>query len=168
MAPDAIVKTALSENLALIAITDHNEITNVAAAIKAATGTSLVVVPGVELTTPEGQLLVYFETLNDLTGCLGKLNFAGHGTADSRCQTSLLECLKAIDPSKGFAVLAHVDGGAGLEEKVVGYPPHKADINSLSRYCWESNCCRPNPRYRSQNPTQYPSELNSGRSGSSR
>jgi histidinol phosphatase-like PHP family hydrolase len=29
MTPDAIVKTALSENLALIAITDHNEITNV-------------------------------------------------------------------------------------------------------------------------------------------
>jgi ABC-type cobalamin/Fe3+-siderophores transport system ATPase subunit len=130
MTPDAIVKTALSENLALIAITDHNEITNATAAIEAATGTSLVVVPGVELTTPEGHLLVYFETLDDLTAYHGKLNFAGRGTADSRCQTSLLECLKAIDPSKGFAVLAHVDGGAGLEEKVVGYPPHKADIIS--------------------------------------
>jgi ABC-type cobalamin/Fe3+-siderophores transport system ATPase subunit len=128
MTPEAIVQTALSENLSLIAVTDHNEITNVAAAIKASEGTSVTVVPGVELSTPEGHLLVYFETFGDLSGYYGKLSFAGKGTADSRCQTSLLECLKAIDPAKGFAILAHVDGDGGLEQKVSGYPPHKADI----------------------------------------
>ena len=130
MTPDAIVTTALSENLSLIAITDHNELTNVGAAIKAAAGTSLLIIPGIELTTPEGHLLVYFESLDSLASYCGKLNFAGKGTPESRCQASLLDCLNLIDPSKGFAILAHVDGGAGLEEKVPGYPPHKADIIS--------------------------------------
>lgn len=128
MTPEAIVKTALAENLSLIAITDHNEIANVAAAIKASAGTSLFVVPGIELSTPEGHLLVYFGSVDELAEYYGKVNLAGRGTPDSRCQTSLLDCLKAIDPSKGFAILAHVDGGAGLEQKVAGYPPHKADI----------------------------------------
>src|SRR5437588_3938220 len=84
MTPAGIIQTALSEKLALIAITDHNEITNVASAIKASIGTSVVVIPGVELSTPEGHLLVYFETLEDLTEFYGKLSFAGRGTADSR------------------------------------------------------------------------------------
>jgi predicted metal-dependent phosphoesterase TrpH len=33
------VRTTLAENLALIAVTDHNEISNVAAAVKTAAGT---------------------------------------------------------------------------------------------------------------------------------
>jgi AAA domain len=58
----------------------------------------------------------------------GKLDIAGRGTQDSRCQTSILECLKGIDPTAGFALLAHIDGPGGLEERIPGCPPHKADI----------------------------------------
>lgn len=81
-----------------------------------------------ELSTPEGHLLVYFETFADLRAFHGKLDFAGQGTSDSRCQTSMLECLKKIDPQKGFAILAHVDAEGGLEKKVPGAPPHKRDV----------------------------------------
>ena len=130
MTPEAIVKTAVSEQLGVIAITDHNEISNVQAATKAAVGTSILLVPGVELSTPEGHLLVYFAEFQDLADFFGKLDLAGRGGADSRCQTSMLECLKKIDPAKGFAVLAHVDGEGGFEQKVPGFPPHKADILS--------------------------------------
>jgi len=66
MTPEAIVKAAISDGLSLIAITDHNEISNVEAALKAAEGTALYVVPGIELTTPEGHLLVYFADLPSL------------------------------------------------------------------------------------------------------
>ena len=128
LTPDAIVKTALAENLQLIAITDHNEISNVNAAIKAAAGQSILVVPGVELSTPEGHLLVYFGNVADLRAFFGKLDFAGQDTGDSRCQTSVLECLKKIDPTKGFAILAHVDADGGFEKKVPGSPPHKGDV----------------------------------------
>lgn len=130
MTPEAIVKTAITEQLRLIAITDHNEISNVQVAIKAAAGTSVVVVPGVELSTPEGHLLVYFGEHQDLANFFGKLDCAGKGGPDSRCQTSLLECLKKIDPAKGFGILAHVDGDGGFEQKMPGYPQHKGDVLS--------------------------------------
>ena len=124
----SIVETSILEKLDLIAITDHNEIVNVADAIKAAHRSPVTVIPGVELSTPEGHLLVYFETVDDLASFYGKLTFAGKGTANYRCQTSLLECLNGIDPTRGYAILAHVDAEGGLEKKVRGNPPHKRDI----------------------------------------
>jgi predicted metal-dependent phosphoesterase TrpH len=66
MTPDGIIKTAVAERLQLIAITDHNEITNVGALLKASAGQPVTVVPGVELSTPEGHVLVYFGALQDL------------------------------------------------------------------------------------------------------
>src|SRR5260370_41650592 len=66
MTAKAIVKTALAQGLGVIAITDHNEISNVDAALKAADGTGLLVVPGVELSTPQGHLLAYVPTLDAL------------------------------------------------------------------------------------------------------
>src|SRR5258708_6560909 len=39
MTPDEVVKTALAEKLAVIAVTDHNEIKMVEGAVKAAAGT---------------------------------------------------------------------------------------------------------------------------------
>jgi hypothetical protein len=130
MTPEAIVNTAISEGLGLIAVTDHNEISNVEPALKAAEGKPVLVIPGVELSTPEGHLLVYFSDLVSLGNYYGKLDLVDRGTPTSRCQTALLECLKKIDRSKGFAVLAHIDAPGGLEDKVHGYPPHKADILS--------------------------------------
>ena len=126
--PEAVVNTAISEDLSLIAITDHNEITNVPGAMDAASGKQLLVVPGVELTTPQGHLLVYFEDYDDLETFFGKLDFADRGTQDSRCQTGVLECLSLIDPAKGFAILAHVDGDGGLETAIKGNPPYKSDV----------------------------------------
>lgn len=128
MTPAAIVATAEKEGLSFIAVTDHNEISNVGTAIAAAVGTKVTVIPGVELSTPEGHLLVYFRTVETLQRYYAQLELEGRGTSDSRCSTSMLKCLKMIDPKDGFAVLAHVDGGNGLETKLAGGPPHKRDI----------------------------------------
>ncbi|MGH9763340.1 MAG: PHP domain-containing protein, partial [Blastocatellia bacterium] len=128
MTPQEIVNVALAEDFGLIAITDHNEIVNVAAAIKAAQGKPILLVPGVELSTPEGHLLVYFSSVEELEHYYGKLDFADRGNPNSRCQTSLLECLRKINVARGFAILAHVDGDGGLEKKLSGYPPYKGDI----------------------------------------
>jgi hypothetical protein len=128
MTPQAIVETAIAEELSIIAITDHNEINNVKLALKASRGKTVHVVPGVELSTSDGHLLVYFADLAPLTDYFGKLEFADRGTERSRCTTSLLECLNRIDTKRGFAVLAHVDGDGGFEERVPGNPPHKGDV----------------------------------------
>jgi len=53
MLPPFIVQRALEQNVHLIAITDHNSSANVPAVIKAAEGTEVTVLPGMELTTAE-------------------------------------------------------------------------------------------------------------------
>lgn len=53
MIPPLIVEKALEKHISLIAITDHNSSRNFAAVKKAAAGTSLTVLPGMELQTRE-------------------------------------------------------------------------------------------------------------------
>ena len=51
MTPQAIVDSAIAENLQVIAITDHNVIGNVRAAVEHTGDKDILVVPGVELST---------------------------------------------------------------------------------------------------------------------
>jgi 3',5'-nucleoside bisphosphate phosphatase len=53
MSPRAVVDRARAAGLDLIAVTDHNTLENAAAVIEAARGTTLAVLPGIELTTAE-------------------------------------------------------------------------------------------------------------------
>lgn len=53
MSPRAVVERARAAGLDLIAVTDHNTTENAAAAMAAAGGTGLAVLPGIELTTAE-------------------------------------------------------------------------------------------------------------------
>src|SRR5262245_38924858 len=62
MTPAAIVDLAINENLQVIAITDHNVIGNVRAALAHSERKDILVIPGVELSTPNGHLLLYFPT----------------------------------------------------------------------------------------------------------
>jgi hypothetical protein len=64
MIPPLIVREALDRGINLLAITDHNSTANVESVIKAARGTNLVVLPGMELqTVEEVHVLCLFETL---------------------------------------------------------------------------------------------------------
>ena len=67
MIPPLIVQKALEKHIDLIAITDHNTSANVASVQKAAQGTSLTVLPGMEVQSREEvHLLTLFETLRNL------------------------------------------------------------------------------------------------------
>lgn len=67
MIPPLIVQEALDKGINLIAITDHNSSANVAAVQRAAQGTDLTVLPGMELQTKEEvHLLCLFDTLDRL------------------------------------------------------------------------------------------------------
>jgi len=128
MSPAGIVATAVREKLALIAVADHNEISNVHATMVAGMEAGVLVVPAVELSTPEGHLLCYFPTLEALQQFHGRLNLADRGTANSRCSDAMLACLDSAKSLGGFCILAHVDGGNGLESNRPGGSPHKVDI----------------------------------------
>lgn len=130
MTAAAIVQTAAREGLNIIAITDHNEIGNVEAGIQASVGTSVFVVPGIELSTPQGHLLSYVPTLELLRRLHGQLTIVDSGKQTSRCQQSILECLNLLTPLGGFGILAHVDMESGFEVEVPGASPHKVDVLS--------------------------------------
>jgi PHP family Zn ribbon phosphoesterase len=64
MIPPLIVQEALEKGISLIAITDHNATANIEAVQKAASGSELVVLPGMELQTKEEvHVLCLFDTL---------------------------------------------------------------------------------------------------------
>lgn len=128
MTPAAVVSTALASGLSLIAITDHNEISGVQDALAAAVGSSLVVIPGVELSTSDGHLLCYLPDITALQQFHGRLKLADRGLANSRCMTGMLDCISLADELGGFCVLAHVDGPKGFEVEYPGNAPHKVDV----------------------------------------
>ena len=67
MLPPFIVERALETKTNLIAITDHNASANVPAVIKAAAGSGLTVLPGIELTTAEEiHVICLFDTYAQL------------------------------------------------------------------------------------------------------
>jgi AAA domain len=128
MTAENIVSTAVREGLSLVAITDHNEIGSVEPAIVAAAGTDLLVLPGVELSTPQGHLLCYLPTVQGLARFHGRLSIVDRELPTSRCQQSLLECLNLLAGLEGFGILAHVDAEGGFEQEIPGGSQHKVDI----------------------------------------
>jgi PHP family Zn ribbon phosphoesterase len=67
MIPPLIVQSALERKIDLLAITDHNASANVSAVQKAARGTALTVLPGMEVQSREDvHLLTLFEALETL------------------------------------------------------------------------------------------------------
>lgn len=128
MTPQAIVETAQRENLALIAVADHNEIGNVQVAVTCGDEKGVVVIPAVELSTPEGHLLCYFPSVDALSKFYNRLDIADRGSQISRCRTAMHGCLDLVEQIGGFAILAHVDAGNGLESNFPGGSPHKVDI----------------------------------------
>jgi energy-coupling factor transporter ATP-binding protein EcfA2 len=128
MTPQAIVDTAVRENLQIIAVADNNEIGNVQATVSAGALSHILVVPAIELSTPEGHLLCYFQTAEALAQFHGRLDLADRGLSISRCRNAMYACLDMVKDLGGFCVLAHVDGGNGLETNDPGGSPHKTDI----------------------------------------
>jgi len=68
MIPPLIVQEALDRRISLIAITDHNASANISAVQKAALGTGLIILPGMELQTREEvHVLCLFDTQSQIS-----------------------------------------------------------------------------------------------------
>lgn len=67
MQPPLIVAEALQKNIAIIAITDHNASANISAVMKAAQGSGLTILPGMEVqTVEEVHSLCIFDTIEQI------------------------------------------------------------------------------------------------------
>ena len=155
MIPPLIVKAAVEAGLDLIAVADHNSAENVRAVMKAAQGTPLKVLPGMECESVEGvhilcifdsaedaesmQELV-FDALPDLPNMPERLGAQMVVTADAEfvrynerlliapTELTLEEIARHVEMRSGLAIPAHVDRtGYGLYG-VLGFLPEESDF----------------------------------------
>lgn len=125
MTPEKIIDTAISENLHVISITDHNAIGNVQMALNHAQGKNILVIPGVELSTSQGHLLVYFREWQELESFLGKLDIS----ADRKsCHCTIPQCLNLAGQFNGIGIAAHIDSDQGFDVVNPKYDSFKTEI----------------------------------------
>ncbi|MEQ1587202.1 MAG: TrlF family AAA-like ATPase [Cyclobacteriaceae bacterium] len=125
MTPEAIVDTCLEKGLKIISVTDHNEIQNSNAAINYAKGKDILVIPGIEVTTTQGHLLVYFETFKDLRDFFGKLTVTPDKTLTSQ---GIVQCLDLAAQHSGIGILAHIELTSGFEKTIARFGPQMEEI----------------------------------------
>ncbi|MFB0516657.1 MAG: PHP domain-containing protein [Candidatus Neomarinimicrobiota bacterium] len=157
MSPKRIVDEALSKGLDMIAICDHNSGENLAAVIEAAHPTSLVVLPGMEITSKEEvhiaglfgnlgdaariQALIYehLEGENDEAAFGLQVVVEADGTVAEfnnrlligATDLSLEHIVEAIHSHNGLAVAAHIDReGFGIIGQL-GFIPADLSLDAL-------------------------------------
>lgn len=158
MIPPLIVAQALSRGISLMAITDHNASANVGAVQRAAAGTGLAVLPGMELQTREEvHLLCLFDTLGQIAAWQAVVEvrmpplennieyFGEQFVVDEtgefiRRETRLLltsanlslqEAVEGISQLGGLAIPAHVDRKAFSLMANLGFIPPNVPFDAL-------------------------------------
>lgn len=109
--------------MGIIAITDHNTVSWCDQVREAAEGTSLHVLPGAEITAPEGHLLAIFDAAKPTSEIKEVLIQIGIRERDFGSQTAMAsipidEVAKKIEADGGVAIAAHVDGSRGFMQSV--------------------------------------------------
>ncbi|PCJ97320.1 MAG: histidinol-phosphatase [Zetaproteobacteria bacterium] len=125
MTPQNIVNTAIASHLKIISITDHNEVLNCKTALDYAADKDILVIPGIEVSTTQGHLLVYFETFKELRSFHGKLTISAD---KERCSQGIVECLDLAHQHNGFGILAHIELDSGFEKTVGRFNAQMDDL----------------------------------------
>ena len=134
MTVEAIIDAAHKNGISILSITDHNTAANVERALEygAKYAGQLLVVPGVEVTTAHGHLLVYFAPSNvaALQDFLGQVGIVGkRGSRDSHTTKSMADVIRLAEQLNGIVIAAHIDReSTGFEAREEGYPGWKGDI----------------------------------------
>ncbi|SMC41495.1 TrlF family AAA-like ATPase [Sporomusa malonica] len=134
MTVETIIEQALTHNISIIAITDHNTDKNLEAAMKCAQHYlgRILVIPGVEVSTAHGHLLVYFspENWENVRTFLARIEIVGKlGSRDSHTTKSMTDVIRQAEMMDGVCIAAHIDRvKTGFEILDSGYPSWKKDI----------------------------------------
>jgi len=155
MLPEFILERAQELGLDLLAVTDHNSAENVAAMLKAAQGTGIAVLPGMEVQTREEvHLICLFDTLEQVTywqelvyahlprlknkenvfGTQVVLNAEGEavGTNDRLLATSASlsvdQVVQRVRDLKGLCIPSHVDRPAYSLIANLGFIPPDLEV----------------------------------------
>lgn len=117
--PDDVVRIALDKGLDVIGITDHNTAEWCDPVRKAAEGSNLTVLPGVEISTPQGHLLAIFDgdvNASEIEDLLVKAGISRDkfGSLDVSTQSGIAEVSTSVAKAGGVAIAAHADGERGF------------------------------------------------------
>ena len=126
MTPEAIVEAATERGIEFIALTDHNDVSNVRALMAAAeaTGGAVCAIPGVEITTSCGHVLAYCapSKLDDLESWLNATEFLADESGGKYTRKQIDKIAEEVHRFGGIAVPAHVGNkNTGLLAKA----PHR-------------------------------------------
>lgn len=157
MSPQGIVEKALSRGLDIIGISDHNSAANAGAVIRAAEGSPLLVIPGMEITTSEEvHVVALFPSLEHALA-VQRTMYAGLGTSENEgyvqeqvlaneldevegfCDRllvaasllSLERVVRLIHQERGLAIAAHIDRQAFGIIGVLGFIPRQLAFDAL-------------------------------------
>jgi len=132
-----IVETAINKKIEIIAITDHNSEGWFEKVSEAAKGKNLLVLPGVEITTPHGgerqvHILAIFDPLDykKVDELLIKIDISHdkRGKSDTVANKTIPEIMKIVDELGGISILSHVDSNCGLDTEIQRLIPAKKEI----------------------------------------
>lgn len=115
MTPSNIIDLAIEKNLSIISITDHNKIRNSIEAVNIASEKNILAIPGIEVSTTQGHLLLYFPTNQDLENFYGKLSF---DQSKKFCNQGIYDCMEYAEKYNGFGILAHIEVDSGFEKTI--------------------------------------------------
>jgi hypothetical protein len=134
MTVDALIGAAVAKGLRLLSITDHNNDGQILPSLEygAKFTDQLLILPGVEITTAQGHLLVYSDpaTPGLITTLLAKIDLKGpKGGRDTHTSWSMTDVIALANELGALAIAAHIDREkTGFERLVEGYPHWKRDI----------------------------------------
>ena len=134
----AIVEKAIDLRIEVLAVTDHNSVSSIAAFRSAAHGRRLHIFPGFELSSSEGvHVLCLYppETeLDRLERYLGEFRIHDTNPSSEPADKPFTDVLKAVHRQGGISIAAHVTGNGGLFKVLQGQPRIRAwrDENLLA------------------------------------
>ncbi len=117
--PADVVRIAIEKGLDIIAVTDHNTAAWCDDVRQAAIGTSLTVLPGVELSTPQGHLLAIFDSTIEAS-YIEDLLIGLHiprdqfGSLHIATEKGIVGASESVEKAGGVAIAAHADGERGF------------------------------------------------------
>ena len=126
---ESFVQAAIDNNLKVIAITDHNSGGFINDAQKAAQGTELIILPGVEISCAGGKYGIHVIALFDknkdektINALLTKVNILpeNYGKKDAFSTKSIHEVIDIVGELGGLPILAHCTSAKGVLSELAG------------------------------------------------
>lgn len=118
----AYIDAAVGCGLDVLAITDHNTTQFVQAAMKAATDTPVLVLPGIEISTHDGHLLAIFSpaAVAELEALANPTNLSLTmlSETEKRSARSMLDLVQEVHSRGGLAIPAHIDASHGIHQQL--------------------------------------------------